>query len=339
MSTQRVTLVATVLNEYGSLPGWLEALESQTLFPTECIIVDGGSTDGTLEYLQASRLPFPVILKSAPGCNISEGRNKGIASATGDIIVVTDAGTRADRRWIDRIVKPLERDPEIDIVAGFFEPETPDIWSQALASATLPDANEIDPKTFLASSRSVAFRRRWFELGFSYPGWLDYCEDVVFDLQLRRGGARQHTELSAVVKFSPRRNVQSFFSQYYRYARGDGKAGLFFRRHLVRYAVYLALSVVAIRRRPLEIVLTGIAGAAHMRRPVRRILRRKNPRQPATVTGIIILLVAVQSAVGDIAKMVGYPVGLWWRYKRDRSIKYWNSGWKHRLPSGHLRRT
>ena len=49
-------------------------------------------------------------------------------------------------------------------------------------------------------------------------------EDVVFDLDLRRMGCTFVMEPRANVGFRPRGSLTAFFRQYYRYARGDGKA-------------------------------------------------------------------------------------------------------------------
>ena len=43
-----------------------------------------------------------------------------------------------------------------------------------------------------------------------------------------------------VAHFRPAHNLRQFFAQYYRYARGDGKADLWRRRHAIRYGTYLA---------------------------------------------------------------------------------------------------
>ena len=43
----------------------------------------------------------------------------------------------------------------------------------------------------------------------------------------------------AVAHFRPRGSLKSFFKQYYRYARGDGKADLWRKKHLIRYVTYL----------------------------------------------------------------------------------------------------
>ncbi len=339
MSATSVSVVATVLNEYGSLPGWLNGLAAQTRLPDECLIVDGGSTDGTLELLSSTQLPFPIRILSAPGANISTGRNIGIASASGDVVAITDAGTVAEPDWLASLIAPFELSPNVDVSAGFFRPETPDRWTYALAAATLPDAEEIDEDRFLPSSRSVAVRRRWFEAGFSYPEWLDYCEDLVFDLQLRRAGARQVTARDAIVRFMPRRGPRSFFRQYYAYARGDGKAGLFFARHCIRYASYGVAALIVARRRPRELGLLALAGAAHLLKVFKRIRRRSRESRSGGSLGSALALATAQIVLGDVAKMLGYPAGLLWRVRRDGNGRLWKTGWQQRTSSGDLPRS
>ena len=50
-----VSVAATVLNEVDDIDALVESLMQQTLAPAEVIIVDGGSTDGTWERLEAAR--------------------------------------------------------------------------------------------------------------------------------------------------------------------------------------------------------------------------------------------------------------------------------------------
>ncbi|MEZ4523714.1 MAG: glycosyltransferase [Thermomicrobiales bacterium] len=336
MTRTRISLVATVLNEYGSLPAWIDGLKNQTRYPDECIVVDGGSSDGTLELLEAVEMPFPLKVISAPSVNISTGRNIAISSAVGEIVVVTDAGTVAETNWIDLLVRPFEADCSTDLVAGFFEPQAGTFWTRTLGATTLPDASEINHDLFLASSRSFAFRRGWFDWGFQYPEWLDYCEDVVFDLLVRRAGARQICETGAVVRFSPRGGAISFVRQYYRYARGDGKAGLFLRRHLVRYGTYIVALAVLCRRRPIELAIASLAGMAYLRSPIIRYRQRYPQRSTASDLARAIPLMAVQRFIGDVAKMAGYPAGLLWRNRKDGMFRFWKTGWRSRRPDGSL---
>ena len=49
----------------------------------------------------------------------------------------------------------------------------------------LLEREDINPQTFLPSSRSVAFCKTAWEAVGGYPEWLDYSEDLVFDMALK----------------------------------------------------------------------------------------------------------------------------------------------------------
>ena len=320
-----VSLVMTIRDEATTLPALLESIRQQTLRPSEIIIVDGGSDDRSVEILRqwSTRLPLKVL--EHPGASISLGRNVGIEQATSEIIAVTDAGVRLDRDWLQHLVAPLSQTTSVfDVSAGFFQPDPHNEFEAALAATTLPDLDEIDGRSFLPSSRSVAFRKSWFDAGVRYPEWLDYCEDLVFDLRLKQAGARFAFQPAAIARFRPRPDVRAFWNQYYRYARGDGKADLFRRRHLLRYLAYLAVppSIVLVKS-PLWRVLVLLGGIGYMRRPVQRLLRR-NGGDAGTVVRLS-LRAGLLRGVGDIAKMVGYPVGLLWRAQRYGLRRDWRS--------------
>jgi len=155
----RVSLIATVLNEGESIRRLMDSIVAQTRQPDEIVICDGGSTDNTVEVIEsyADRLPLRVIVR--PGANISEGRNIAIAAATHDVIASTDAGVRLDPCWLERLVAPFEADPGVQVVAGFFLPDTRTPFEVAMGATVLPELRDIDPKKFMPSSRSVAYRR------------------------------------------------------------------------------------------------------------------------------------------------------------------------------------
>lgn len=329
---KRVSLVLTVKNEAASLPELLASVEQQTRRPDEIVVVDGGSQDETVALLERwqDRLPLRIIV--LPGATIAEGRNRAVAEATGEIVAVTDGGVILERDWLERLVAPFETAQPPDVVSGFFvaDPRTP--VELALAVTTLPDVDEVVPARFLPSSRSVAFRRSLFLAGLRYPEWLDYCEDVVFDLRLQRAGARFAFEPGAIVRYRPRRSLGAFALQYFRYARGDGKAGLFAARHAVRYATYLGfLPLVIWLRRWWLFLLAGIGALAYLRRPYRRLWRRRSafPRRWLAQAALLIPLVRL---VGDVAKQAGYPIGLAWRAGRYGLRRTWRSIPEHVPP-------
>jgi glycosyltransferase involved in cell wall biosynthesis len=316
----RVSVVVTVLNEEASVDELIESLANQTRQPDEVIIADGGSTDRTVERIFAaggSRLN--VRLLRLPGASIARGRNAAVTETTGDVIAVTDAGVRLKPDWLEQLTTPFEkRWGQIDVVSGFFEPDPRSAFELAMGSTVLPNLDEINPTRFLPSSRSVAFTREaWQKVG-GYPEWLDYCEDVVFNLALRRAGCTFGWAPGAVALFRPRSSLAGFWRQYYRYARGDGKAGLWPERHAVRYGSYAGgiVLLLASLRRPWLRVPLALLSSLHLWTPYKRLLPRlKGSTLPEQVEAAA--WVPVIRLVGDLAKMAGYPAGVLWRLRRS----------------------
>lgn len=321
-----ISVIATVLNEGESMRGLLDSLCEQTRPADEVVIVDGGSTDHTVailyEYLD--RLPLTVIV--VPGANISAGRNRAIEAASGEIIATTDAGVILSPDWLEQITRPLLEDATVEVSAGFFHAEPRTVFEAALGATTLPLIDEIDPDTFLPSSRSIAFRRSAWERVGGYPEWLDYCEDLIFDLRLKLTSAPQVFVPDAIAYFRPRKNLRSFYRQYYFYARGDGKADLWRKRHAVRYVTYLLaaplITLLGLRLHRVFWLLFFVGAAIYLRQPYRRlrvVLYDAGSRNAVRITLMsnlaAVLLVPVIRVVGDLAKMIGYPVGWWWRLK------------------------
>ncbi|NLT74727.1 MAG: glycosyltransferase [Chloroflexi bacterium] len=316
---ERVSVIATVLNEAKAIHRLLDSLAGQSRLPDELVIVDGGSSDGTLESLQAfaQRAPFPVRVVVRPGANISQGRNAAISEAEGPLIASTDAGVRLEAEWLERLTAPFSSQPSPDVVSGFFVPEYTGLFERILGAVTLPTLDEIDPERFSPSSRSVAFRKAaWARVG-GYPEWLDYCEDLLFDFALQDAGFRFAFAPDARVHFRPRSTLKAYLKQYYRYARGDGKADFWRYRHALRYGVYLVglpVSILATIRHPIGwLALVGVTLALTWM-PVRRTLPHLRAL-PLVKSPVALGLAIVLRIAGDLAKMAGYPVGVHWRLR------------------------
>ena len=308
----RVSVIATVRDEADSIETFLHSLFRQTRPPAEIVVVDGGSTDGTLDVLRLRREKSPSLrVLHAPGANISQGRNIAISHATGPIIAVTDAGTVVARDWLERLVHPLEADPTIGVSAGFFDPGGETFFERCLSVVITPQLPEIDPERFLPSSRSVAFRKEWWERVGGYPEWLEHCEDLVFDLELKRAGAAFAFTPEARVAWRARPSLRRFYRQYYLYARGDGHAALWPKRHAVRYGAYAtgAALFAAGFALPAAWLALALGVGVHLGRYYRRLWRRP----PEGGFGARLAAAALVPAIvvtGDVAKMHGYPRGL-----------------------------
>jgi glycosyltransferase involved in cell wall biosynthesis len=325
----RVSVISTVLDEAESLSQLLDSLAAQTRVPDEVVICDGGSTDGTLQLLEAENR-FLLRVVRQPGANISQGRNAAIATASGEVIAVTDAGVRLSPQWLSRIAAPFE-DEAVQVVAGAFIPAPQTVFETAMGATVIPEIAELmDTDRYPPSSRSIAFRRSAWEAVGGYPEWIDYCEDVIFDLRLRARLGRFVFAPEAVAAFRPRPDLGAFWRQYYRYARGDGKANLWPGQHLARYTTFLVGPVLLtvgllLHSWPLALAsplpLLGVVALRSLK-PWQRLAR---------VWGDLSLTQKLQAAlwvpvirlVGDVAKLFGYPAGVVWRGRHRVQLPDW----------------
>ncbi len=318
----KVSVIATVLNEGEGLRPLLDSLIDQTRFPDEIVFCDGGSNDNTVEILEEYRQWLPITILVAPGTNISQGRNRAIAAASGPIIAVTDAGVVLSPTWLEDLAQLMDAG-HAPVVAGWFEPDPYTDFEVVMGATVLPTRNDINPQKFLPSSRSVAFLKSAWEAVGGYPEWLDYGEDLVFDLALRENYGPFPFVDTAVAYFRPRGSLRAFFRQYYYYARGDGKANLWANRHAVRYITYLfALPVILRliwREKRMGWLLLALGIGGYSRRPAERLWDNTWGWRPPSRARAFAMIPIIR-LVGDLAKMVGYPVGVWWRLRNTGKI-------------------
>ncbi len=308
-----VSLICTVRDEADTIAELLDSMLAQSRLPDEIVVNDCGSRDATAEIVRSYAAREPRIRLVAGGHNISSGRNHAIAAATGTLIACTDAGLVLERDWLARIIQPLETG-EADHVGGFFHPDPRSLFELVLGATNYRFVEEIDAQRFLPFGNSMAFRKEVWEQVGGFPEWISHCEDLLFDRTIEAAGYRRVFVPDALVLFRPRSSLRAFARQYYFYARGDGIAGLWGMRHAIRYATYsgLLLVLLAVWRLPRlrwpigVLLLAGVFG--YTRAPYRRLLPQIRSL-PLHKQLAALALVPVIRVVGDVAKMVGYPVG------------------------------
>jgi arylsulfatase A-like enzyme/glycosyltransferase involved in cell wall biosynthesis len=222
----KLSIVATVRNEADTIRDFVDSLLNQTHRPDEIVIVDGASSDGTLDILQQYQRNRQITLISEP-CNIAEGRNCGVKAALGSHIAVTDAGCSVDSDWLKEIVSCFLDNPEVDVVAGNFRFETHTLFEEAVVLATFqPNRDESETAKYYPSSRSVAFRKAAWERAGGYPEWLYAAEDTLFNIRLRQIGCRFVFCRDAIVRWRPRETWKALAKQRINFSRGNARVGI-----------------------------------------------------------------------------------------------------------------
>jgi glycosyltransferase involved in cell wall biosynthesis len=314
-----VSLIATVKNEADNIAALLDSMLAQTRPADEIVINDNGSDDETTAIIQRYiDAGHPIRLVSG-GFNIPSGRNNAVRHAHGSLIASCDAGLTLPSQWLERIIKPLETD-QADFVGGFYKADPQSLWELVLGATNYPDVDEVNPQTFLPAGQSMAFTKAaWHSVG-GFPEWAATCEDLIFGMELKRQGYRFVFEPDAAVCFRPRATVGGYVKQYFTYARGDGVANLFPRRHAIRYGSYIALAgILRLAQRWNPVLLLLVPGVAyHTYQPYRRLWPRVQHLSLREQVAALALVPLIR-LLGDGAKMLGYPVGIWRRYSPQDS--------------------
>lgn len=227
-----VAVVLTVRDEATTVGALLEALAGQTRPPDETVLVDGGSTDGTLAVAtdHLGRLPGLRLLE-APGTNIAAGRNRGIAATTCPLVAVTDAGCVPAPDWLERLTAPLLWDPAVLLVQGRAVPDPRGHLEACIGRCALAGRLRVAGVSFLPTARSLAFRRALWAVVGGFPEHLAFGEDAAFIVAAGRRGRIQLAP-EAVVRWRPRRSYGEVVRQFYHYAEGAVAAGLSRQLHL-----------------------------------------------------------------------------------------------------------
>jgi len=115
-----VSLVIPVKNAARTLPACLHALERLDPAPAEVLLIDNGSTDGSLALLQAwteqpRSISARLLREMKPGA--SAARNAGIRAARGDVVVFTDSDCVPQPDWLSHLLAPFG-DAATGAVAG-----------------------------------------------------------------------------------------------------------------------------------------------------------------------------------------------------------------------------
>ena len=267
---QRVSVAVTVLNEIRDMPELLRSLTTQTLPASEIVVVDGGSTDGTWEYLQMATDQFPALkairdpscsLRFSPG-PIARGRNVGIAAAGTAVVATADAGCRYQPEWLERLTAPLREGAAEYVLGGScLDPEGATVWDYASAPF-FGVKLRADGRTKSCTARSMAFTKQLWERAGRFPETVFLGEDSLFD-RVARSLVTPVFATEAKAMYRPGHGFGSAVRQMASYAAADGMLGIRparLLRNLLR-CVAEVVALAALRWTWVPVVAVGLLEA------------------------------------------------------------------------------
>lgn len=116
-SPPKVSVITIVFNGQDTLRKTIESIRTQTYENIEYIIIDGGSTDETLNIIKENESLIDKWV-SEPDGGISDAFNKGIAMATGEVIGLLNSGDIFYQDSVERVLDLFKQLPDTEIVYG-----------------------------------------------------------------------------------------------------------------------------------------------------------------------------------------------------------------------------
>ena len=311
-----ISVVVTVRDDRDQLAELLTALAAQTYPPNEVVVVDGGSTDGTVELLTDSReRGVPLVIVEAPGSNIAQGRNLGVETAH-------LRPRRADRRGLPpaagvaRSIADGLRSPTSSVAptGSTRGRRSSSAWPSRSTRRLRRSGREHDPRAVASSVRArlrdLALHRpldglhaRGVVIARGFREDLYAGEDVNFSSTVVSAGLRAQLVPAAEAAWRPRMTWRANAIMYRTYARGDVRRGRR-ERHLTRALGWTTAPVIVIAGPPAARAAVGVAVAAYVGLPVARAIK---VGLPAREWWRLPLLVAMK----DLAQCVGAAEGLY----------------------------
>ena len=249
---QPVSIVVTELNEAQEIARVVTSLLAQQPAAAEVVIVDGGSTDGTWEWLVEAQAHDPRLvairdetcsLKHSAG-PVSRGRNVAIAAAKSEFIATADAGCTYTPDWLRNLTAPLAAGAAQYALGGScLDPGDHSLWDVASAPFFSVKLSPLEP-TKSCTARSMAFTKPlWAKIG-GFPEDVLVGEDTLFDRSARRETTPAFVN-NAKALYHPRNTFRAATHQMARYAVSDGQARVRSGR-LVRNATRCLLQIAAL---------------------------------------------------------------------------------------------
>ncbi|MFT4033891.1 MAG: glycosyltransferase family 2 protein [Siphonobacter sp.] len=119
MSTQpKISIVTVVYNAVNTIEDTIKSVLAQDYPNVEYIIIDGGSTDGTLEKIAPYNNRISKIV-SEPDKGIWDAMNKGLRMATGEVVGILNADdVYAFDKVLSDVMSIFQGKPDVEIVYG-----------------------------------------------------------------------------------------------------------------------------------------------------------------------------------------------------------------------------
>ena len=179
MNNPKISVVTVVYNSAALIENTVKSIINQSYSHIEYIVVDGGSTDGTIDILNRYKKNISTLI-SEPDHGIYDAMNKGIRLATGDFVVFINSG---DKFTSPDILENIFSNPDAaqaDVIYG--DTDITDSEGNIIHSRRHRPPERLNWKSFkrgmLVCHQSFIARRNLidsYDLTYRYAADFDWC--------------------------------------------------------------------------------------------------------------------------------------------------------------------
>jgi GT2 family glycosyltransferase len=197
-----VSLVIVNFNGAEHRPACLDSVAALEEPPSETIVVDNASTDGSLELL-ARHYPWVRVLPQSENLGFAGGVNAGARAAFGSCLALCNNDMRLHPGWLGELLRGYDPRGGVPCVAGLIldwegrKVDFADAYVTATGMAGQPGFGQAVEDVVVEDGRVLPFacggsmlvgRERFLELGGFDPAFFALLEDVDFGWRLRLAG-------------------------------------------------------------------------------------------------------------------------------------------------------
>lgn len=243
-----VDIICTVKDEMTNISELIDDMNNQIIQPNKVIIVDGGSSDGTYEYLlkQAGINKMFIVIQDlgedSAGLTspIARGRNMAINASKAVFLLMVDAGCRYHENWVGAYVKLIERGDGCELLVGGSKLSgsctSIDIASAPMLGFCLPSSGYSAKPT--GTCRSLGISKALFLRLNGFTEISKTGEDTDFFLRAKKNAQVVPVPGGAAI-YTPGYSFLGASSRLFNYASGDGS----YSQSKKRFIVMLARSI------------------------------------------------------------------------------------------------
>jgi succinoglycan biosynthesis protein ExoA len=223
-----LSILVPCFNEADHIKPCLESVLSDIEhLPYEVLIIDGRSTDGTIDIVREMQCHNPRIRLLDNSHRLQAyALNIGIQNSHGDILIRIDAHSIYPPGYVRRCMDLSVR-TGAENVGGIMQPVGRGLAQRAIAVAIqhpLGSGNSPHRRGHRSGYCDTVYlgtyRRSVFERVGQFDPWAHPNEDAEMDWRIRKSGGRVYVDHTLRVSYSPRSSLSALAVQYYHYGRG-----------------------------------------------------------------------------------------------------------------------